>query len=189
MWRQRLLKSRRSPAKKLETHIAELERNHKTSLPHRRIVAEAKAALCEAKAKLEGKPSPKHFQWLTNQKNSLTLEEIELLPGDIEELFDIAKAIYEHDMRQAKIRFNQLPDDHKRRCKAHLQNLMAKAFDDSLETIQALIATANELVQNGETYLTRSQIDQLFLGLSQVIEEEKAEGKVHAFPKTHSLGA
>ena len=73
-----------------------------------------------------------------------------LLPGEVEELFDIAKAIYDRDFRQAKMRFSMLPEDHKRRFQSHMQNLMAKAFDDPLETMQALIATVNELVENGE---------------------------------------
>ena len=63
--------------KKLETHINQLERNHKTSIPHRRIIAEARHALLEAKAKLDGKPVAKHFTWLASQKNVRMLESIE----------------------------------------------------------------------------------------------------------------
>jgi hypothetical protein len=159
--------------KKLETHIKTLERNHKTSIPHRRIIADAKNALLEAKARLEGKPVMKHFEWLASQKNIRLLESIELLPGEVEELFDIAKAIYDRDFRQAKRRFSTLPEDHKRRFQRHMQNLTAKPFDDPLETMQALIATVNELVKNGESYPSRDQIDQLFLGLSQVTNEER----------------
>ena len=159
--------------KKLETHINQLERNHKTSIPHRRIIADAKHALLEAKAKLDGKPVTKHFDYLASQKNVRILGDIELLPGEVEELFDIAKAIYDRDFRQAKMRFNMLPEDHKRRFQSHMQNLMAKPFDDPLETMQALIATVNELVENGESYPSRDQIDQLFLGLSQLNDEER----------------
>lgn len=174
--------------KKLETHINQLEENHKVSIPHRLIVADAKQALVEAKAKLEGKPVSRHFDWLASQKNVRMLEEIELLPGEVEELFDIAKAVYDRDFRQAKMRYSMLPEDHKRRFLSHMQNLTASPFDDADETIQALIATVNELVKNGESYPSRDQIDQLFLGLSQVNQQERAEGKIFAFRSKESFG-
>ena len=163
----------RKAIKMLETHIHQLEENHKTSIPHRRIIADAKQALFEAKAKLESKPVTKHFDWLAKQKPVHFIEQVELSPGEIEELFDIAKAVYDRDFRQAKIRFNILPEDHRRRFQKHMHHLMATAFEDPFETIQSLIATVNELVENGESYPTRHEIDQLFLGLSQVVEETK----------------
>ncbi len=161
--------------RQLELHIRELERNHKMSIPHRRIVADAKHALLEAKAKLGGQPVVRHFEWAASQKTAPG-EGIELLPGEVEELFDVAKAVYDRDLRQAKRCYNALPEDYKRRFLSHMQQLMAKPFDDQLETIQALIATVNELVENGEGYPSRDQIDQLFLGLSQITEEERAGG-------------
>jgi len=161
----------------LETHIHQLEENHKTSIPHRRIIADAKHALLEAKAKLDSQPAIRHFDWLAKQPVRF-VEEVELLPGDVEELFDIARAVYNRDFREAKMRYNALPQEHKRRFEAHMQQLMAISFDDPLETIQALIATANELVENGESYPQAAEIDQLFLGLSQVTAEDKVDGKV-----------
>lgn len=175
--------------KMLETHINHLEENHKTSIPHRRIVADAKHVLIEAKAKLDGQPLTNHFEWLAKQNTVRFVEEIELLPGEVEEIFDIAKAVYNRDFRQAKMRYNTLPEDHKRRFQRHMQNLMAKPFDDPLETMQSLIATVNELVENGESYPTSQQIDQLFLGLSQVTEEERAEGRIFSFKSTSSGSA
>lgn len=174
--------------KLLETHIHHLEENHKTSIPHRRIVADAKHALMEAKAKLEGQPLTHHFDWLAKQNPVRFVEEIELLPGEVEEIFDIAKAVYNRDFRQAKMRYHTLPENHKRRFEKHMQTLMANPFDDPLETMQSLIATVNELVENGESYPTSQQIDQLFLGLSQVTEEERAEGKVFSFKSRESFG-
>ena len=219
--------------KLLETHIHQLEDNHKTSIPHRRIIADAKHALLEAKAKLDGKPAIKHFDWLATQVHTNNLknrefdnggalnlsqalpprkqpnlnklgdgrglkvsgcptqsktdslgclcvrkiEEVELLPGDVEELFDIARAVYNRDFRQAKMRYHTLSHDYQRHFEKHMQQLMAVPFDDALETIQALIATANELVENGESYPTSLEIDQLFLGLSQVNEEERIDDR------------
>jgi|ERR1700722_952705 len=172
--------------KLLETHITHLEENHKTSISHRRIIADAKHALLEAKAKLQGQSLTRHFDWLAKQNTVRFVENRDLLPGEVEEIFDIAKAIYNRDLRQAKLRYHSLPEDHKRRFQAHMRHLTAKAFDDPLETIQALIATINELVKNGESYPTAHQIDQLFLGLAQVAEEERAEGKIFSFK---SLGS
>ncbi|MBS0604385.1 MAG: hypothetical protein JSS60_05025 [Verrucomicrobia bacterium] len=174
--------------KKLEMHINELESNHLTSIPDRRIIADAKHALLEARAKLEGKPVAKHIDWLAKQRPVQFTEEIQLLPGEVEELFDIARAVYNRDFRQAKMRYNALPEDHKRMFQKHMQNLMAKPFDDPLETCQAMIATANELVENGEGYPSQSQIDQLFLGLSQLNTEERAEGKIFSLKSREPLG-
>jgi hypothetical protein len=161
--------------KQLEAHIHELEKNHLTSIPNRRIVADAKQALLEARAKLEGKPPIRHFDLLALEKNNVRfVEEIELLPGDIEELLDISKAVYNRNLSEAKKRYASLPDDHKRRFENHMRSLTALPFVDPLETMQCLIATANELVGNGEGYPSSSEIDQLFLGLSQANAEEGA---------------
>jgi hypothetical protein len=175
--------------KKLEVHINDLEKNHLTSIPDRRIIADAKQALLEAKARIEGRPVVRHFDLLANQQNVRFVEEIELLPGEVEELFDIAKAVYNRDLRQAKMRYATLPEGHKRRFEKHMQNLLAKPFVEPLETMQAMIATANELVENGEGYPSSDEIDQLFLGLSQVDAEERAERKIFSFRSKESLGS
>ncbi len=168
--------------KKLELHISELEKNHLTAIPDRRIIADAKQALLEAKARLEGKPIVRHFDFLSSQRNVQFTAEIAFLPGEIEELFDIARSLYNRNIREAKMRYSSLPEEHKRKFEKHMQNLMAIPFEDVLETMQALIATANELVENGESYPTSQQIDQLFLGLSQCSAEENAGGKITSFP-------
>jgi hypothetical protein len=186
-----LKKGRVTPkaVKMLETHINHLEENHKTSIPHRRIIADAKHALLEAKAKLDGKPVINHFDWLAGQKNTVQfVKEIELLPDEVEEIFDIAKAVYNRDFSQAKMRYHALPEDHKQLFQKHMQNLTAKPFDDPLETMQALIATVNALIKNGESYPDSRQIDQLFLGLSQVTEEDRVRGKIFLFKSRESSG-
>ena len=167
--------------KKLETHISELEKNHLTLVPDRRIIADAKQALAEAKAKISGQPVVRHFDMLANQRNVRFVEEIAFLPEEVEELFDIARAVYNRDFRQAKMRYATLLGEHKRKFEEHMQNLMAVPFEDSLETMQAMIATANELVANGEGYPSSQEIDQLFLGLTQFSAEEKVEDKIVSF--------
>lgn len=168
--------------KKLELHISELEKNHLTAIPERRIIADAKQALLEAKARLDGKPVVRHFDFLSSQKNVQFVEEIALLPGEVEELFDIARSLYNRNIREAKMRYATLPESHKHRFEKQMQNLLAIPFEDVLETMQGLIATANDLVENGGGCPTSQQIDQLFLGLSQCATEENAEGKISAFP-------
>jgi hypothetical protein len=113
-----------SAVKKLETGIADLEKHHLPSIPHRRIIAAAKNALQEAKAKLEGKPPQRRYEMLS--------EPAELMPGDVEELFDIAKAVYNCDFRQAKTRLRQLPESHLQRFQDHMKQLLASPFDDPL---------------------------------------------------------
>lgn len=168
----------RKAIQKLEAHIRELESNHLPTIPDRRVVAEAKQALLEAKAKLEGKPQQNHFKFLASQKNVQFVEEAEIASGDIEELFDIARAVYNRDLRQAKARYAGLPQKHKEMVEGHIRNHMADLFEDQLETMQSLIAAANELVNNGQTYPSSAEIDQLFLGLAQLIAEENNGSKI-----------
>ncbi len=171
--------------KKLETHIHELERNHMTLIPDRRIVADAKQVLLEAKARLSGKPVVRHIDMLAGQKNVRFVEETPLLPDEVEELFDVARAVYNRDFRLAKMRYASLSSSYKDRFEEHMKNLLAVPFDDAVETCQALIATANELVGNGEGYPTSNEIDQLFLGLAQCTDDDdkpKLDGKIVSFP-------
>ena len=167
--------------KKLETHIHALEKNHLTLVPDRRIIADAKQALAEAKAKLKGEPVIRHFDMLANQKNVRFVDEVALLPDEVEELFDVARAVYNRDFRQAKMRYASLQSEHKAKFEEHMRTLMAVPFEDALETMQAMIATANELVGNGEGFPSNQEIDQLFLGLTQFSAEEKVEEKIVSF--------
>lgn len=173
--------------KKLELHINELEKNCLPSIPDRRVIADAKQTLLNAKAKLEGKPVIKHFDYLAQQKPVQFMDEIQLLPEEVEELYDVARAVYNRDPG-AKRSYNKMSENNKRIFQKHVQNLAAIAFDDPLETMQALLATANELVANGEGYPSSDQIDQLFIGLSQLREEETAkEGKIFSLTSQRFL--
>lgn len=99
------------------------------------------------------------------------LEESELEFGTIEDLLDIAKALYDEDLKQAKSLFNRLPESHKKQVQNHLFILNKVAFEDRFATIQALIATVNDLVRNNETYPTSEEIEDLFIGLKEIREE------------------
>jgi len=171
-------------AKELERHITALESKYLPSIPDRRVLADAKQTLLDAKAKLAGKPVMKHFDYLAQQKPAVQfVDEVQLLPEEAEELYDVARAIYNRDPG-ARGAYNKLLGSNKRSVEKHLQNLAAVALEDPLETMQALIATANDLVANGEGYPSSDQIDQLFIGLSQLEDKEAVakEGKVFSFP-------
>ena len=174
--------------KKLESHIDTLMQNHAPSVEQHRVLAGAKSVLQRAKASLAGEETPSHFGWLAQQRDVYLSEGYELLPGEIEELYDIAKAVHDHDLRTAKMRYQTLPQDHKNLFQKHAHFLSSEPFVDLLGTIQALIATANDLVENGELYPSSQQIEEFFLGLAQVNEEERTEGKILPFNPPSSWG-
>ena len=155
----------RKAIKNLESHITTLEERHCPSIPNRRIIAEAKQALLEAKARLEKLPVQHHFAMLASQAS---FPQEMLVPGDVEDLFDIAKDMYNQDKKRAKSHFTALAEPYKRQVEAHLKYLGAQLFEDSTETIQALMATANDLVGNGQGYPTPNDIEQFFRDLKQL---------------------
>lgn len=159
--------------KKLETHIHELESNHLTLCADRRIIEDAKKALLDAKEKLAGKPVTRHFDWLAQQTTKVQFVDESFLPGDVEELLDIARAIYNRDVKQAKMRYYGLPEEHKQIFQKHMQTLMAIPFDEPMQTAQALIATVNEIVHNGEGIPSESKVIEFFTGLIQLGFDER----------------
>ncbi len=178
----------------LARHLKAFRRECRPAIPERRVLAEADETLRRAKAQLSGEVQ-NHFAWLAEQKPALDLPEAmgnDL--GDVEELFDIAGAIYNGKLREAKMHYNQLPSDHKRRFEQAMQQLTAKPFIDLFETMQGLIATANAVVGNGEGVPSRAEIDELFLGLAQVLDAEESSpaSKIISFradvPPESSLG-
>ncbi len=85
-----------------------------------------------------------------------------------EDLFDIAVLLYDRNFRSAKARYHQLSEDTKEIFKSHIKHLLAIPFVDLTETLQALLATMNDLAGNGESYPTPNEMDEIFLGLRQV---------------------
>lgn len=163
--------------KKLKMNISKIEKNYLPSIEDRKVIAEAKSAVLEATAK--NKPITHHFDFISSQKNVHFVEKPELLPGEMEEILDIARAVYNGALRHARMLYNSLPQEHQSRFEKHMQHLMAKPFVDVLETTQALMAVVNELVGNGQGYLNQVEIDQFFLGICQCEpEENRREGKI-----------
>ncbi len=159
----------------IKRHIFRLLKDYRPGVQERQVIADAKKTIKEAE---QGKPSKEkvvsHFEWLSGQKNVRFVEEMESEPDQYEDLFDIAAMVYNGKSREAKARFNQLPEELKRSFQLHMRELTAVPFEDERETIQALLATANKLVGNGELYPTKSEIDEIFLGLKlETAGEEK----------------
>ncbi|MBI3236221.1 MAG: hypothetical protein HYZ48_00695 [Chlamydiales bacterium] len=146
----------------LKKHIFLLLRDYRPGLEDRRIIADANQALLEAQLLGKASPSPKMEDTF----------DLFLDPSACEDLFDLAALVYNGRIREAKSQFHQLSEGVKQLFERHLRELMAVAFDDKIETIQALLATMNQLLQHPEPYATRNQIDEIFLGLQAVLMQE-----------------
>lgn len=172
----------------LKRHIFRFLKDYRPGLKDRQVINDARHALKEADLALKGKaPDEKpvaHFDWLVQQRDVRLIEEIELEPGQYEDLFDIAAMVYNGKLREARGAYNQLPENLKKTFHQHLRELTAVAFEDEVETIQALLATANQLVNNREPYPTSSQIDEIFMGLRNVTAEEEQSPVIFAL-KSH----
>lgn len=155
----------------LNQHINQLFKQYCPSINERKEIAYAQRTLQEARHCLKN-PDEKmidHFEWLSKQPPTLNLilsDDIE--SGEFEELFDIAAFVYDGKMKEAKSRFNQLPEQQRDSVKGLLRDLAGVGFEDSLETIQALVGTAHKLVGNDHIYLTQAEIDDIFMGLKNI---------------------
>jgi hypothetical protein len=172
----------------LKKRIDELEASYKGSVEERRIIAEAKLTLSRAGAKLKsGLLTPEETPEgasLSVKKKQAAPQEFTILPGDIEELFEIAEAIFYHrNADQTKARYHALPLEQRRRVEEHLEILgssggFLELIQEPVRMMQALVATANELVGNDEGYPTLQQIRDLFDGLSKLDIPSHEESKI-----------
>ncbi len=169
----------------LAFHVQSFKKDHLPCLQDRRAIAQAEEIMVRAHAFLQGDA-------MTDVKKSHSeckLCDEELAIEEFEKLMDIASHIHHGDMTNAKVEYNQLSDELKKRFLEHMQQLGKEPFADAFESTQALIAMSNELVQNGEGYPTHAQIDELFVGLSQVLAEEKKDpDKIFSLRSRESLG-
>lgn len=139
----------------LRAHIDAFKQQYQPSLEERRILAQAldAAANCAFLQCAEARAIP---------------TELTYFPGEIEELMEIARLVYENEVWLARKHFRALPPELQRMVDMHLQQLGAEAFAHPLATIQALLASANDLVGNGESYPTAAEIEDLFTGLKEL---------------------
>ncbi|MES2121500.1 MAG: hypothetical protein V4492_01835 [Chlamydiota bacterium] len=174
---------------KIEAQMNALLKNHALSIEQNKNLSEARRSIDLARIDMDGDGGTiRHMEWLATQRNVNWVEMNDLIPEEIEELFDIGKWVFDRNLKQAKTRFQKLPESHKSQFQEHMRLLAAKPFEDVTETIQALIATANNLAGNGCTYPSVDQIDELYLGLIQINDEENASGKIFSLDFNESAG-
>jgi hypothetical protein len=161
-----------SAVDQLRKHILSFESAHRPLAPQLKVIADAKRTIAQAK----NEPIPHHFDWLSKQHPQVQfVENGELLPGDIEELFEIAYLLYKGDIKRAKRQYFLLPQAHKQLVEKHMAMLAAQLFEHRNETMQSLIASVNELVGNGQSFPTPEEMEELLLGVAQCIEEDQGK--------------
>ena len=173
--------------KNLKKQISLLQKEHRLSVPNRKLIREAEENLTKAEENLMGNGKEKihhHFDILAQECNVRFLEEV--LPGEIEELFEIGRYVYEGKISAAKQQYHQLPYRQKEQFEKHMHFLGAVPFKDRTETIQAFHAIANESIDNGEIYPSSEKIDEFYLGLRQVLDIESPPDKVFSFKSNGS---
>jgi hypothetical protein len=170
----------------LAFHVRSFKKDHLPCRQDRRLIAQAEKIMVRAHAFLQG--GDVGFE-VKKSHSECKLSDEELSIEEFEEFMVIASHIHNGDMTIAQVQYNQLSDEIKKRFLEHMRQLGKEPFADAFESTQALIAMANEVVQNGEGYPTRAQIDELFFGLSQVLAEEKKDpDKIFSLRSRESLG-
>lgn len=157
----------------LKQQITDFEYHHRPAVADRQVVAEAKIILKQAEKTLKKKKTPSHFNWLSKQQTLLYLG---FYIENTEELFEIAALLYNDQESQARHRFNLLPEEYKKRIRRNVEFLNAKIFEDRFETIQCLIGAARELVGTQEGLPSKKEIDEIFIELMEILDQEKAMG-------------
>lgn len=169
----------------LKQQINDFEYHHRPAVADRQVVAEAKVVLKQAEKNLKKKKNSPHLNWFSKQQNLLYLG---FYIEYTEELFEIAALLYNNQVSQAKHRFHLLPEEYKNRVRENMNFLNTKIFEDHFETIQSLIGTARELVGTHEGFPTKEEIDEIFLELFELLDQEKAMGAPCMFKSKAFVG-
>ncbi|MBY0529109.1 MAG: hypothetical protein K2P51_02860 [Rhabdochlamydiaceae bacterium] len=157
----------------LKKKIIELTSDYRPSLDDRRVIADAERTLELVNESPAG-----------SQISPVYSMDEDLKAGEFEELLEIAYTLYEGNVSEAKRKFNQLPQDHKMRIQEHVAHLGGVLFTSYLQTQQALFATVNEIVQNGELYPSEDLIEDIFHEL-KILADHASQSSIVEF----SLGA
>ncbi len=169
----------------LKQQINDFEYHHRPAVADRQVVAEAKIVLKQAEKNLKKKKNPSHLNWFSKQQTLLYLG---FYIEYTEELFEIAALLYNDQVSQAKHRFSLLPEEYKKRVRSNMDFLNTKIFENNFETIQSLIGTARELVGTQEGFPTKEEIDEIFLELFEILDQEKAIGAPCMFKSKAFVG-
>lgn len=168
----------------LKKRICQLEESYKGSIEERRIIAEAKMTLSQAEAQLKTPPLKATLVPLSLYHKHSARQKEGYLPGEVEALFEIAEMIFcNRNTSQTRARYYSLPLEQRLSVEAHLKrrgdsHVLLEQMQPPIPLIQALIATANELVGNDEGYPTQQQIQDLFENLSKLAISPQEESKI-----------
>jgi hypothetical protein len=162
----------------LSKHISTFCEGHQVSRKDRQVIVLAKQSLKTADTILRQKV----IGQTVNQFNILSLlqteiekvEEDEELEPTVMELFNVAELFYRFKLNEAKRAFNQLPESIKSKVRHHL-SILENGIDiekNLIKSVQALIATANEISQSDEEYLTIDEIHEMYKEISSLQNKE-----------------
>lgn len=171
----------------LQKRVTKLHATHALSIDQKEVVSKAMMAIEAAQEKFDGIPSPMRQQ-AEMKKLTVRSENIQnsAQPVDsteavdleaISDLFEIAALVYKNELQSAELRFFRLPEEQQSLTKKHLvilQNGDETPFMHTLTTVQALIATANDIACNDGPipYLSREQIEEMFVDIGEISKEE-----------------
>ncbi|MDR2540054.1 MAG: hypothetical protein LBC45_05675 [Chlamydiales bacterium] len=169
----------------LKQQIHDFEYHHRPAIADRQVVAEAKVILKQAEKTLKKNKNPSQLNWFPKQQTSLYLG---FYIEYTEELFEIAALLYNDQISQAKHRFHLLPEEYKKHVRGNMEFLNTNIFENALETIQCLIGTARELVGTHEGFPSKEEVDEIFLELFEILDQEKAIGDPCMFKSKAFVG-
>ncbi|MEN9344419.1 MAG: hypothetical protein RLZZ453_1206 [Chlamydiota bacterium] len=115
--------------------------------------------------KYKGDHLPTIEEKKTLRQASAILDQLKPDPESVDQVLDIARAVYNRDLHSAKKWFLSLGEALRDRFEEHLRSLKATPFKDRTETIQALMAISYELTDQKEPYPSQQEIDAFFLGI------------------------
>ncbi|MCX6990724.1 MAG: hypothetical protein NTX49_06670 [Chlamydiae bacterium] len=160
-------------SKLLQKHVSTLLHDHRIGKEQMPVVSLAKQTLSHAEKKLKGEtPEPvHHFTWMASQASAQYAQDlVDILPGEIEELFDIATLLHTGLKKEAQSRYNRLPSDIKGLVAKHLEALKETSLSE-----KALIATGFELAGTKEMYFSEEELTSFFQESMEFGKPEKLE--------------
>ena len=157
----------------MQKHVSTLLHNHRIGKEQIPVVNLAKQTLSHAEKKLNGEtPEPvHHFTWMAGQVSAqYTQDTLEILPEEIEEIFDIATLLHTGQKKEAQSRYNRLPSDIKGLVTKHLDALKETSLSE-----KALIATGFELSGTKEMYFSEKELTSFFQESMEFSKQAKLE--------------
>jgi hypothetical protein len=147
-------------SKLLQKHVSSLLHDHRIGKEQMPVVSLAKQTLSHAEKKLKGEEpeTVHHFTWMASQTIALYAQDtMDILPGEFEEIFDIATLLHNGHKKDAQSRYNRLPSDIKSIVAKHLDVLKQTSLSE-----KALIATGFELSGAKEMYFSAVELNSFF---------------------------